>query len=167
MEELTPRMFSFNSPYGACPHCDGIGSHMDIDPEMLVPDKTKSLIQGAIIPLGEQPRDNWYGSILKSLSSHYKFKFTTPWYKLDKKIREILLNGTGRKKLKMDYSSDRWSGTYTGGWEGTIPNLMRRYKQTKSNHIRDWIEQFMSMRACPKCSGSRLKEESLAVTVGG
>ena len=167
MEELTPRMFSFNSPYGACPHCDGIGSHMDIDPEMLVPDKTKSLIQGAIISLGEQPRDNWYGSILKSLSSHYKFKFTTPWYKLDKKIREILLNGTGRKKLKMDYSSDRWSGTYTGGWEGTIPNLMRRYKQTKSNHIRDWIEQFMSMRACPKCSGSRLKEESLAVTVGG
>ena len=167
MEELTPRMFSFNSPYGACPHCDGIGSHMDIDPEMLVPDKTKSLIQGAIIPLGEQPRDNWYGSILKSLSSHYKFKFTTPWYKLDKKIREILLNGTGRKKLKMDYSSDRWSGTYTGGWEGTIPNLMRRYKQTKSNHIRDWIEQFMSMRACPKCSGSRLKEESLAVMVGG
>ena len=167
MEELTPRMFSFNSPYGACPHCDGIGSHMDIDPEMLVPDKTKSLIQGSIIPLGEQPRDNWYGSILKSLSSHYKFKFTTPWYKLDKKIREILLNGTGRKKLKMDYSSDRWSGTYTGGWEGTIPNLMRRYKQTKSNHIRDWIEQFMSMRACPKCSGSRLKEESLAVTVGG
>ncbi len=166
MEELTPRMFSFNSPYGACPHCDGIGSHMDIDPEMLVPDKTKSLIQGAIIPLGEQPRDNWYGSILKSLSSHYKFKFTTPWYKLDKKIREILLNGTGRKKLKMDYSSDRWSGTYTGGWEGTIPNLMRRYKQTKSNHIRDWIEQFMSMRACPKCSGSRLKEESLAVMVG-
>ena len=167
MEELTPRMFSFNSPYGACPHCDGIGSHMDIDPEMLVPDKTKSLIQGSIIPLGEQPRDNWYGSILKSLSSHYKFKFTTPWYKLDKKIREILLNGTGRKKLKMDYSSDRWSGTYTGGWEGTIPNLMRRYKQTKSNHIRDWIEQFMSMRACPKCSGSRLKEESLSVTVGG
>jgi len=166
MEELVPRMFSFNSPYGACPQCDGIGSHMDIDPEMLVPDKTKSLIQGAIIPLGEQPRDNWYGSILKSLSSHYHFSFTTPWYKLDRKIREILLNGTGRKKLKMDYTSDRWSGTYTGGWEGTIPNLMRRYKQTKSNHIRDWIEQFMSMRACPKCFGSRLKEESLAVTVG-
>ena len=67
----------------------------------------------------------------------------------------------------MDYSSERWSGTYTGGWEGTIPNLMRRYKQTKSNHIRDWIEQFMSMRPCPKCSGSRLKEESRAVTIGG
>ena len=166
MEELSPRMFSFNSPYGACPHCDGLGSHMEIDPELVVPDKTKSLIQGAIFPLGEQPRGNWYGSILKSLSRYYNFKFTTPWYKLDREIREMLLNGTGSKRLKMEYSSERWSGTYTGGWEGTIPNLMRRYKQTKSNHIRDWIEQFMSMRACSECDGSRLKEETRAVTIG-
>ena len=166
MEELSPRMFSFNSPYGACLHCDGLGSHMEIDPEMVVPDKTKSLIQGAIFPLGEQPRGNWYGSILKSLSRHYNFNFTTPWYKMDRGIREMLLNGTGSKKLKMKYSSERWSGTYTGGWEGTIPNLMRRYKQTKSNHIRDWIEQFMSMRACSECDGSRLKEETRAVTIG-
>ncbi|GIT74101.1 MAG: UvrABC system protein A [Candidatus Neomarinimicrobiota bacterium] len=166
MEELSPRMFSFNSPYGACPHCDGLGSHMEIDPELVVPDKTKSLIQGAILPLGEQPRGNWYGSILKSLSRHYNFNFTTPWYKLDRGIREILLTGSGSKRLKMKYSSERWSGTYTGGWEGTITNLMRRYKQTKSNHIRDWIEQFMSMRACPECDGSRLKEETRAVTIG-
>ena len=166
MEELSPRMFSFNSPYGACLHCDGLGSHMEIDPEMVVPDKTKSLIQGAIFPLGEQPRGNWYGSILKSLSRHYNFNFTTPWYKMDRGIREMLLNGTGSKKLKMEYSSERWSGTYTGGWEGTIPNLMRRYKQTKSNHIRDWIEQFMRMRACSECDGSRLKEETRAVTIG-
>jgi len=166
MEELSPRMFSFNSPYGACPHCDGLGSHMEIDPELVVPDKTKSLIQGAIFPLGEQPRGNWYGSILKSLSRYYNFKFTTPWYKLDREIREMLLIGTGSKRLKMEYSSERWSGTYTGGWEGTIPNLMRRYKQTKSNHIRDWIEQFMRMRACSECDGSRLKEETRAVTIG-
>lgn len=165
LEELSPRMFSFNSPYGACPHCDGLGSHMEIDPELMVPDKTKSIIQGAIVPLGEQPRGNWYGSILKSLSKHYNFNFTTPWYKLDRNIREMLLNGTGGQKLKMKYSSERWSGTYTGGWEGAIPNLMRRYKQTKSNHIRDWIEQFMSMRPCPKCKGSRLKEESRSVTI--
>jgi excinuclease ABC subunit A len=85
---------------------------------------------------------------------------------MDRGIREMLLNGTGSKKLKMEYSSERWSGTYTGGWEGTIPNLMRRYKQTKSNHIRDWIEQFMSMRACSECDGSRLKEETRAVTIG-
>ena len=165
MEELSPRMFSFNSPYGACQHCDGLGSNMEIDPELLVPDKTKSLIQGAILPLGEQPRGNWYGSMLRSLSQHYKFNFTTPWFKLDRNIKEILLNGTGSKKLKMEYSSDRWTGTYTGGWEGTITNLMRRYKQTKSNHIREWIEQFMSMKSCLKCEGSRLKKESRSVMV--
>ena len=165
MEELSARMFSFNSPYGACSNCDGLGSHMEIDPEMIIPDKTKSIIQGAILPLGEQPRGNWYGSILKSLSKNYDFSFTTPWYKLDPKIREMLLVGTGNKKLQMEYSSNRWSGTYTGGWEGVIPNLMRRYKQTKSNHIRDWIEQFMSMKSCPDCEGSRLKKESRSVTV--
>ena len=165
MEELSARMFSFNSPYGACSNCDGLGSHMEIDPEMIIPDKTKSIIQGAILPLGEQPRGNWYGSILKSLSKNYDFSFTTPWFKLDPKIREMLLVGTGNKKLQMEYSSNRWSGTYTGGWEGVIPNLMRRYKQTKSNHIRDWIEQFMSMKPCPDCEGSRLKKESRSVTV--
>ena len=100
MEELSARMFSFNSPYGACSNCDGLGSHMEIDPEMIVPDKTKSIIQGAILPLGEQPRGNWYGSVLKSLSEKYNFNFTTPWYKLDPKIREILLKGTGSKKFK-------------------------------------------------------------------
>jgi excinuclease ABC subunit A len=166
LEELSPRMFSFNSPYGACPHCDGLGSHMEIDPEMVVPDKSRSLIQGAVVPLGEQPRGNWYGSILKSLSRHYGFSFTTAWFRLDPRIREILLFGTGDETLKMTYSSERWSGTYTGGWEGVIPNLMRRYHQTKSGRIRDWIEQFMRMRPCPECDGSRLKKETLHVTVG-
>jgi excinuclease ABC subunit A len=131
LEEMSPRMFSFNSPYGACPRCDGLGSHMEMDPELIVPDKSKSLIQGTVLPLGEQPRGNWYGSILKSLSKHYGFSFTTPWFKI----------------------------------EGVVPNLMRRYHQTKSGRIRDWIEQFMRMRPCPKCSGARLKKESLAITV--
>ncbi len=165
MEELSPRMFSFNSPYGACPHCDGLGAHLEIDPELVVPDKTKSIIQGAVAPLGEQPRGNWYGSILKSLAKHYHFNFTTPWVMLDPNVREILLFGTGSEKMKMTYSSDRWTGTYTGGWEGAIPNLMRRYKQTKSAHIRKWIEQFMSMRSCPECAGARLRVESRAVLI--
>ncbi|MEE8335452.1 MAG: excinuclease ABC subunit UvrA [Candidatus Neomarinimicrobiota bacterium] len=165
MEELAPRMFSFNSPYGACPRCDGLGSQMEIDPHLVVPDKTKSIIQGVIAPLGEQPRGNWYGSILKSLARHYSFNFTTPWFKLDPQIRQVLLYGSGSEKFKMSYSSERWTGTYQGGWEGTIPNLMRRYRQTKSNHIRDWIEQFMSMRDCPACNGDRLKKESRAVTI--
>ena len=158
-------MFSFNSPYGACPHCDGLGSHMEINPELVVPDKTKSIIQGAIAPLGEQPRGNWYGSILKSLARHYDFKFTSPWMKINTKVREMLLYGTGSEKMKMSYSSQRWTGTYTGGWEGAIPNLMRRYKQTKSSHIQNWIEQFMSMRPCPECNGARLRIESRSIFI--
>ncbi|MFQ6678137.1 MAG: excinuclease ABC subunit UvrA [Fidelibacterota bacterium] len=165
LEEMSPRMFSFNSPYGACPHCDGLGSHMEIDPELLVPDKTKSLIQGAVVPLGEQPRGNWYGSILKSLAKHYNFHFTTPWIKLNPRVREMLLYGSGNEKMEMTYSSDRWTGTYTGGWEGTVHNLMRRYKQTKSGHIRNWIEQFMSMKPCPQCKGARLRIESRSVLI--
>ena len=165
MEEMVPRMFSFNSPYGACPKCDGLGSHMEVDPNLIVPDKSKSLIQGAIASLGEQPRGNWYGSILKSLSRHYEFNFTTRWIKMDPNIRQILLYGTGDKKFKMDYSSERWSGTYSGGWEGAIPNLMRRYTQTKSSGIREWIEQFMSMRPCSDCKGARLRKETLGVMI--
>ena len=165
MEEMVPRMFSFNSPYGACPKCDGLGSHMEVDPNLIVPDKSKSLIQGAIASLGEQPRGNWYGSILKSLSRHYEFNFTTRWIKMDPNIRQILLYGTGDKKFKMDYSSERWSGTYSGGWEGAIPNLMRRYTQTKSSGIREWIEQFMSMRPCFDCKGARLRKQTLGVLI--
>ena len=165
MEEMVPRMFSFNSPYGACPKCDGLGSHMEVDPNLIVPDKSKSLIQGAIASLGEQPRGNWYGSILKSLSRHYEFNFTTRWIKIDPNVRQMLLYGTGDKKFKMDYSSERWSGTYSGGWEGAIPNLMRRYTQTKSSGIREWIEQFMSMRPCSDCKGARLRKETLGVMI--
>ena len=132
---------------------------------MVVPDKTKSLIQGAIVPLGEQPRGNWYGTILKSLAQHYNFNFTTPWIKLESSVRQMLLYGTGEKKFKMEYSSSRWSGTYSGGWEGTVENLMRRHAQTKSSGIREWIEQFMSMRPCSSCNGTRLKDQTLAVTI--
>ena len=165
IEEIVPRMFSFNSPYGACEVCDGLGTHMEVDPNMVVPDKSKSLIQGALAPLGEQPRGNWYGSVLKSLAQHYNFNFTTPWIKLDKSIRQMLLYGTGDKKFKMEYSSNRWTGTYSGGWEGAVDNLMRRHAQTKSPGIREWIEQFMSMRPCSSCNGTRLKNQTLAITI--
>ena len=165
LDELSPRMFSFNSPFGACKKCEGIGSHMEVNPDLVVPDKNKSLVQGAIVSLGEQPRGNWYGSILKSLSKHFEFSFSTPWIKLDKNTRYVLLYGSGQTKYKMQYSSERWTGTYSGGWEGAIPNLMRRYKQTKSSGIRQWIEQFMSMRDCSSCSGTRLKKESRSVLI--
>ena len=167
MEEISPRMFSFNSPYGACKTCDGLGSRMEVDPEFLVPDKKKSLIQGAILPLGEQPRGSWYSANLKSLAHHYNFKFSTPWYKLTERAREVLLFGTGSDQVKMQYKSKRFSGEYSGGFEGVVRNLERRYRQTKSVGIREWIEKFMSMRPCPECSGARLRKQSLAVTLGG
>ncbi len=166
LPEMEPRLFSFNTPQGACPKCSGLGYHMEIDPDLVVPDKSKSLIQGAVVSLGEQPRGNWYGSILKSLAQYYEFNFTTPWFKLDPQVREMLLFGTGSRKMKMKYSSDRWTGVYEGGWEGAIPNLERRYKQTSSGGVREWIEQFMRMQPCPECGGTRLRRESLAVTVG-
>ncbi len=163
--EIVPRMFSFNSPYGACLACDGLGSTMEVDPNIIVPDKTKSLLQGAIAPLGEQPRDNWYGSVIRSLARHYDFNFTTPWISLNPDVRKVLLFGTGDDKIKMEYRSRKWTGTYSGGWEGAVGNLMRRYTQTKSLGVRKWIEQFMSMRPCNSCNGTRLREQTLAVKI--
>ena len=167
MEELSPRMFSFNSPYGACRTCDGLGTRMEIDPDLVVPDKRRSLIQGSIVPLGEQPRGSWYSAVLKSLAKHYGFNFTTPWYKLPARAREVLLWGTGDEKIRMEYKSERFSGEYSGGFEGVVHNLERRYHQTRSASIREWIEQFMGMRPCPDCGGARLRKESLAVKLGG
>tara|TARA_B100000315_G_scaffold259178_1_gene314026 strand:+ start:4879 stop:7713 length:2835 start_codon:yes stop_codon:yes gene_type:complete len=166
MEELSPRMFSFNSPYGACKTCDGLGSHMEINADLVVPDKKKSLIQGAIVPLGEQPRGSWYSAILKSLAKHYGFSFATPWHKLPREVREGLLWGTKGKTIVMQYKSKRFSGEYSGGFEGVVHNLERRYHQTRSGSIRQWIEQFMSMQPCPECKGARLREESLSVKIG-
>ncbi|MBC8214428.1 MAG: excinuclease ABC subunit UvrA [Candidatus Marinimicrobia bacterium] len=165
-EDLHPRMFSFNSPFGACTTCDGIGTEVSIDPDLVVPDKKLSLIQGCIVPIGEQPRGSWYSSILKSLSKHYEFSFTTPWNEMSERVRNILLFGTGNdRNLSMSYNSKRFSGEYKGGFEGVIPNLQRRYTQTRSSHIREWIEKFMSKQKCPKCKGARLKQESLSVLI--
>jgi len=164
-EELTPRMFSFNNPIGACPACSGLGSQMEISPDLVVPNKKLSLIGGAIVPLGEQPRGNYFSSILKSLANEYNFKFTTPWYKLSPVVQNILLYGTGDEKITISYESDRWSGEYKGGWEGVINNLKRRYHQTKSSSIHTWIEKFMSMEDCHVCNGSRLKRSSLSVLI--
>ncbi|MCH7858428.1 MAG: excinuclease ABC subunit UvrA [Candidatus Marinimicrobia bacterium] len=167
-ESPEPRMFSFNSPFGACPTCDGLGTQMEIDPDIVVPDKSKSLIQGAVLPIGEQPRGGWYSSIIKSLAQHFDFRFTTSWKRLPEVARHAILYGTDPDtELTMQYASKRWKGEYTGGFEGVIPNLKRRYTQTRSPGIRTWIEQFMSIHDCPECQGARLRKESLAVTMGG
>jgi excinuclease ABC subunit A len=166
-EELQPRVFSFNSPFGACNVCDGLGTKVSIDPELVIPDPKKSLIQGTIDPIGEQPRGNWYSAILKSLAFHYDFNFTTPWRKLREEVQEVLLYGTHPdEKITMSYQSEKFKGEYKGKFEGVIPNLQRRYTQTKSGQMRDWIEKYMAIQNCPECSGARLKPASLAVTIG-
>ncbi len=164
--ELEPRLFSFNGPYGACPSCDGLGMQTSMDINLIVPDKRKSLLQGAVAPLGEQPRGNWYAAILKSLAKHYNFKFTQPWSSINEEAREAIIRGTGDKKIKMAYESDRWKGEYEGGFEGVIPNLERRYKQTTSPGIRKWIEGYMSSLPCESCNGSRLRIEANHVLLG-
>ena len=114
-EELQPRAFSFNSPFGACNGCDGLGTKVSIDPEFVIPDPKKSLIQGAIDPIGEQPRGNWYSAILKSLAFHYDFNFTTPWKKLTEEVQRVLLYGTHPgEKITMSYQSEKFKGEYKG-----------------------------------------------------
>ena len=165
-EELEPRAFSFNSPFGACEKCDGLGTEMLIDPDLVVPDKQKSLIHGCIEPIGEQPRGNWYSAYLKSLSKEYGFTFTTPWNQLSNEIQTILLFGTKKsKKIKVKYSSKTFQGEMTTNFEGVIPRLMRRYQQTNSNYVRTWIEKYMTIQDCNKCKGSRLKKSSLSVFI--
>ncbi|NOZ08524.1 MAG: excinuclease ABC subunit UvrA [FCB group bacterium] len=166
-EELNPRMFSFNSPFGACPSCDGLGSQTTIDPDLVVPDKSKSILQGCIVPIGEQPRGSWYGAILKSLARQYNFSFSTPWRDLPERVRKVLIYGTrSNESITMKYNSDRFTGEYKGRFEGVIPNLKRRYTQTRSSQMREWIEKFMAKQPCPDCRGYRLKKATLAVQVG-
>ena len=164
--ELEPRLFSFNGPYGACPKCDGLGMQTSMDINLIIPDKRKSLLQGAVAPLGEQPRGNWYAAILKSLAAHYKFKFTQPWSSISDEAKHAIIRGTGSKKIKMAYESDRWKGEYEGGFEGVIPNLERRYKQTTSPGVRKWIEGYMSSLPCEACGGTRLRIEANHVFIG-
>ncbi len=163
--ELTPRMFSFNSPYGACPTCDGLGMKMDIDIDLVVPDPKKSLSEAAIVPLGEQPKEGWYASIIRALSKKFKFDFITPFNKLSPEAQEALLWGTS-KSISVNLNSSRIKGEYNTQFEGVMNNLARRYTQTKSQGIQTWIEKFMSMKPCPSCEGKRLRKESLAVKVG-
>lgn len=166
-EEPSPRMFSFNSPYGACPECNGLGSIMKIDPDLVVPDPSKSIEDGAIVPWGEA-RDGWYFGLLKAVAKTYQFTLDTPFKDLTSDQQQIILYGTGKEEIRVEYQSTtrKAEGTFTNAFEGVINNLERRYHQTDSQGIRTWIEGFMSVLPCPVCHGARLKKESLAVKVG-
>ena len=166
--EMTPRMFSFNNPFGACPQCDGLGYTMKIDPDFIIPDKKLSISEGAIVTLNIGNMHGWYNQCLAAVGREYGFTMDTPIKDFTKKQLDALLYGIGPKKVKVTYLHN--SGdmrTYNAGWEGLIPNYERRHRETNSNYIREELEKYMSFQPCGGCHGTRLKPESLAVTVGG
>ncbi|MBD3168795.1 MAG: excinuclease ABC subunit UvrA [candidate division Zixibacteria bacterium] len=167
-EKLEPRMFSFNSPLGACPECSGLGTKMDIDPKLVLPDPSKSINQGAIAPWGE-PRGNWYEYLLRAIANKYGFTFSTPFEDLPERVRNILLFGSGDEEFNFRWEHRNGKGVHehTSRFEGIIPHLARRNRQTQSSGIREWIKQFMSISPCLECKGGRLKKESLAVKIHG
>ena len=169
VEELSPRMFSFNNPFGACPKCTGLGIHMSMDPELIVPDPELSIRQGAIQASGWNYKTG--GTIAQmyyeGLAEHYGFSLDTPYRDLPDKARKVLLYGTQGEKIAMHYTREYGSGTHYTAFEGILNNLQRRYNETSSEGMREELEGYMSQVECPECHGRRLKPESLAVTVGG
>ncbi|MCG8606936.1 excinuclease ABC subunit UvrA, partial [bacterium] len=165
-DELAPRMFSFNSPYGACPACNGLGTKMEVDPELVVREPTLSLRQGAIAPWGES-RNGWYFRQLEGVAEHYDFDLETPWQELSPDHQNVILFGSDGDEIRFVYTreSKKVQAEWTSKYEGVVNNLDRRYKETESQHVRSWIEEFMQVRACPQCHGARLRKEALAVRV--
>ncbi|MBN2188327.1 MAG: excinuclease ABC subunit UvrA, partial [Chitinispirillaceae bacterium] len=170
IDELSPRMFSFNNPFGACEACHGLGYLMELDPALVVPDENLTLSNGAIVPWNAaSTMGSWNRQIMLSVCRHYGIPFERPYRDLNEKQRSILLYGSGGERIRM-----RWEartrlghGEYVREFEGVIPSLLRRYRETASEDVRRWVEEFMTQRHCPSCGGARLKKESLAVLFGG
>ena len=164
-DELAPRNFSFNSPYGACPTCDGLGTRLEVDPELVVPDSDLSINEGAIAPWASNSLEYWY-RVLQAVGDAHGFDLDTPWKKLTKKARDILLEGSDESiyvKYKNRYGRQR---AYWTTFEGILPNIERRYRETESDAAREKLEQFMREIPCRACKGQRLRPETLAVTIG-
>jgi excinuclease ABC subunit A len=164
--EITPRMFSFNNPYGACPDCSGLGTRMYFDPEEVVPNPELSLREGAVVPW-ETRTGFYYHQLLEALADHYEFDIKTPFALLPERIRNILLYGSGKEKVRFFYDQGERRHYYEKPFEGIIPNLERRYHETDSDRVRENLERFMNVMPCPTCQGARLRPESLFVRVGG
>ena len=169
IEEVTPRMFSFNNPYGACPTCGGLGTQLRVDPELIVPDPSLSVIDGAIVASGwSKPREDTVSRMYyEALAKKYRFKLTTPFRDLPKPAKDAFFYGTGEEKLTLHYDTERGKGTLSRPFEGIVNNLERRYRETQSPGMRTDLEACMGEIECPTCKGARLKKEVLAVTVGG
>ena len=169
MPELSPRMFSFNNPYGACPTCTGLGVQLVADADLIIPDPSKSLAQGAIQLSGwSNPKTDTISRMYyDALSQQYGFSLDTPWRELPEQARDVILNGTGGEKLELHYDRGTSRGVLTQPFEGILPNVARRYQETQSEWSKKELEECMSSKPCPHCHGQRLSDVSRAVTVGG
>ena len=169
MDEIEPRSFSFNNPFGACPSCYGLGYKMEFDEQLMIPDPSLSIAEGAIVVLGWQSctdKGSYTRAILDALAREYNFSLDTPFQDYPKKIHDIIIHGTDGKKVKVYYTGQRGSGVYDVAFEGLIKNVERRYRETASDSIKQEYETFMRVTPCQTCHGQRLKQTSLAVTVG-
>ena len=170
INEIEPRLFSFNNPFGACPTCHGLGFKMEFDEDLIVPDKKISILEGAITVPGWSSitnDDSYVRSLLEALAGQYRFSLLTPYEEYRQEVKDILMNGTKGQKVNVYYKNDRGQGEYETVFEGILNNLARRYKETSSEYMRQEYESYMTNTPCPKCKGARLNSEALAITVGG
>jgi len=167
LPELQPRIFSFNSPHGACPRCTGLGAQQEIDPDLLVPDPTVSIEEGALVPWSVG-NSSFYESVIQAIGERYEIDLTRPWQSLTEEQQNLFLYGTNGERVYISYRNRMGrKRSYMLAFEGIVPSLQRRYRETDSASNRERIEEYMSFRPCPVCKGARLKPEVLAVTVGG
>ncbi|MBC08046.1 excinuclease ABC subunit UvrA [Thalassospira sp.] len=166
IEEIEPRLFSFNNPFGACPACDGLGTQMEFDPMLVVPDESKTLEDGAVAPWASTT-SKYYLQTLKSVAKHFGFKTNVAWEKLPKKAQDIILHGSGDEEVTVTYDDGSRSYKVSRPFEGVIPNMSRRWRETDSQWARDELSKYQMVSNCPTCSGKRLKPEALAVKVDG
>jgi len=166
MDELAPRDFSFNSPYGACPDCNGLGSRLEADPQLVVPDTSLTLAQGAIAPF--HPGMNYYPALVAAAAGHLGISVDTPWEKLPKKAQQTLLNGMGDTRIRVDYvTRDGRETHWYSRYEGALSSTMRRFEESESENVKDKLREYLAVIPCKTCGGARLKPSILAVTVGG
>ena len=166
IDEIEPRLFSFNNPFGACPTCDGLGTKLYFDPEMVVPDESLALRNGAIAPWAKSTSP-YYMQTIDSLAKHYKFSVAKPWKELPANVKKIILHGSGDEVISMSYDDGMRSYTVKKAFEGVIPNMERRWRETESSWAREELERFQSATTCEACEGYRLKPEALAVKIAG
>ena len=165
LAEITPRLFSFNSPYGACPSCSGLGTHMGVDPDRVIADPERAISAGALAPWTGGAKSSWRMRMLTTLAEELSFSLETPWNRLPSAVRQVILQGSGDREMTFEMKGKRSSYKWQGSYEGVIPVLERRYRETESASVRQEIEKYMSTHTCAACQGRRLRPEALAVTV--